>query len=476
MRVSDMWVRSTFKTAPAKVWRPCARSCPRDIAAPRVQVESLMRAQSMSIHSLDRKPRILVANPSRQHSHQAALALLEAGVLGCYAAGVPVSYGGLGAPWRALLRRFSTYEEVAPLRELTRVNMVAPVFNRLFARHLPGFAKFAIEPIQYQTYRMFDRWVAGLIARDHFNAVIAYENSALYSFQTAKKIGAKCILDAASLHRVEAGRRLESGPPKAYKARVDLCKDREVMLADCIFATSELAAESYRANIGSEKCVKTIPLGVDTDRFKPTVEQKSSYTRLEPFTFIFVGSGIGRKGFDFILESMERLLSEGLSFRLSVAGIIDRSLLTGRERVLNNTREYGMVSHNELPSVLRSAQCLLLPSRVDAFGLVVPEAMACGVPAIVSDMVGAKELIEEGHNGFIVPSGNCEALVERMRWCILNATAVRNMSIAARAAAERYSWATYRPPLLAAVWEVLSASSGLNQPPGASIQKQSGRG
>jgi glycogen synthase len=60
------------------------------------------------------------------------------------------------------------------------------------------------------------------------------------------------------------------------------------MLAACIFAISELAADSYRANIG--------------------------------FTFIFVGSGTVRKGFDFILESMERLLSEGLSSRLSVAG------------------------------------------------------------------------------------------------------------------------------------------------------------
>jgi hypothetical protein len=57
-----------------------------------------MRAQSTSIHSLDRKPRILVANASRQHSHQAALALLEAGFLGCYATGVPVSHGELGAP------------------------------------------------------------------------------------------------------------------------------------------------------------------------------------------------------------------------------------------------------------------------------------------------------------------------------------------------------------------------------------------
>jgi glycosyltransferase involved in cell wall biosynthesis len=411
-----------------------------------------MRAQSTSIHSPDRKPRILVANPARQHSHQAALALLEAGFLGCYATGVPVSHSELGAPWRALVRRLSTYEELPLLRELARVNMVGTAFNRLFARYLPGFVG---GPIHYQTYRMFDHWVAGLIARDNFDAVIAYENSALYTFQAAKKIGAKCILDAASLHRVEADRRVESGLPNVYKTQVDLRKDREVALADCIFTTSDLAAQSYRANICSEKLVKTIPLGVDTERFKPDAKYNSSHTAHQLFSFIFVGAGTARKGFDLILDSMERLLSEGLSVRLSVAGVIDRTLLSGRKRLQSNIREYGMVGHDELPSVLTSAQCLLLPSRFDAFGLVVPEAMACGVPVIVSDMVGAKELVDDGRDGFVVPVGNIEVLLDKMRWCVVNPGLLTKMSIAARVAAEQLSWAGYRQRLAAAVREVV---------------------
>jgi hypothetical protein len=72
---------------------------------------------------------------------------------------------------------FLLAEELPLLKELTRVNMVNRISNRLFRRYLPGFIG---EPIHYQTYRMFDRWVAGLIARDHFDAVIAYENSAVY--------------------------------------------------------------------------------------------------------------------------------------------------------------------------------------------------------------------------------------------------------------------------------------------------------
>jgi glycosyltransferase involved in cell wall biosynthesis len=409
----------------------------------------------MSIHSLDRKPRILVAHPSRQHSHQAALALLEAGFLGCYATGVPVSHGELGAPLRALVRRLSTYEELTRLRELTRVNMVGTVFDRLFARYLPGFVG---GPIHYQAYRMFDRWVAGLIARDHFDAVIAYENSALHTFRAAKRAAAKCILDAASLHHLEQDRHYKSNLPRSCKARVDNLKDTEIVLADSIFACSDLAADSYRANL-SEKCIKAVPLGVDLDRFKPEPDRESGEPVHHLFTFAFVGSGTALKGFDLILDAMEVLASEGHFFKLLVAGVIDRSLFAGRKRLQDKVLDFGMVGHGKLVSVFRSANCLLLPSRFDSFGMVVAEAMACGVPAIVSDMVGAKELIEEGHNGFIVPSGNSDALVERMRWCIWNATSIRSMSTAARAAAERYSWANYRQRLLAAVREVLSARS-----------------
>jgi len=415
-----------------------------------------MRAQSTSSLSLGRKPRILVANPSRQHSHQAALALLEAGFLGCYATGVPVCHSALGAPWRVLVRRFSTYEELAILREFTRVNMVGTVFNRLFARHLPGFVG---GPIHYQTYRVFDRWVAGLIARDHFDAVIAYENSALHTFRAAKKVAAKCILDAASLHHVEQDRHYKSNLPNWCKARVDSFKDMEIDLADCIFATSDLAADSYRANVSPEKCIKTVPLGVDLDKFRPKPDQESCKPASQLFTFAFVGSGTALKGFDVILDAMRLLASERHFCKLLVAGVIDRSLFAGREELQDKIVSVGMVSHGKLESVFRNANCLLLPSRFDSFGLVVAEAMACGVPAIVSDMVGAKELIEEGHNGFIVPSGNTDALAERMRWCIWNATSVLRMSTAARAAAERYSWANYRWRLLAAVREVLSARS-----------------
>jgi glycosyltransferase involved in cell wall biosynthesis len=395
-------------------------------------------------------PTVLLAHPGRQHSHQAALALRGAGILGCYATGVPISTGQISAPWKTLLGRFSVYDELNLPLELTRVNMIAPVVNRLLSRYL---AEYLVGPIQYEAYRIFDRWVARIVERNHFDAVITYENSALHTFEAARKTGAKCILDAASLHHVEQDRYYESSLPTFFKARVDRLKDAEIGLADCIFTTSDLAAKSYVENIEPRMCVQTIPLGVDIERFTPA-EKKESSDRL-PMTFIFVGSATAKKGFDVTLEAMQVLLGEGHSLRLLIAGVADQKLLAARKEMRASIVEYGMVSHTALPSILTTADCLLLPSRFDSFGMAVVEAMACGVPAIVSDMVGAKQLVQDHCNGFVVPVGCVRSLIDRMRWCILHPEQLKEMSSNARKTAEQMSWARYRERFAAGVLAVL---------------------
>ena len=295
--------------------------------------------------------------------------------------------------------------------------------------------------------------------------MVAYENSALCTFEAAKKIGAACILDAASLHRVEQDRYYESGLPRVYKARVDRLKDRELSLADVVFTASDLAAKSYVINTNCGNRIKTILLGANIDCFKPALAGSLRSGLHEPFTFAFVGSATAKKGFDLILDSLDILVSEGLSVELLVAGRVDQKLLSGRTALRSKVREYGMVSQSELASILPRARCLLLPSLFDSFGMVVVEAMACGLPVIVSDMVGAGQLIEEGRNGFVVPVGNGDALTKKMRWCFRNPEALEKMSIAARSTAERMSWANYRHQFVAAVREALSRFSPVTSAP-----------
>jgi glycosyltransferase involved in cell wall biosynthesis len=83
--------------------------------------------------------------------------------------------------------------------------------------------------------------------------------------------------------------------------------------------------------------------------------------------------------------------------------------------ISERVRFLGFMNQTELPAVYRAADVLVLPSAFEPFGLVVNEAFACGIPAIVSDACGCvDDLIVEGETGFSFPSGDAAALANRL--------------------------------------------------------------
>jgi glycosyltransferase involved in cell wall biosynthesis len=70
--------------------------------------------------------------------------------------------------------------------------------------------------------------------------------------------------------------------------------------------------------------------------------------------------------------------------------------------------------------------------------------MACGLPVIVTENVGARDLVEEGKNGFVVPIRSPEAIAERLRFLYQNPEVARSMGEHARATVlDGYSWQDY---------------------------------
>jgi glycosyltransferase involved in cell wall biosynthesis len=103
-------------------------------------------------------------------------------------------------------------------------------------------------------------------------------------------------------------------------------------------------------------------------------------------------------------------------------------------------RILGFVNQSQLPSVYRGADLFVLPSWYEPFGLVVNEAMLCGCPVAVSDHVGAKyDLVREGENGFVFPTGNVDALAEIFRNFLPHPERLRSMGEAARRRMETWS-------------------------------------
>ena len=72
------------------------------------------------------------------------------------------------------------------------------------------------------------------------------------------------------------------------------------------------------------------------------------------------------------------------------------------------------VSHTKLVSVYHAHDVLVLPSYNEAIGMVVPEAMACGIPTITSDTVGANVYVQEGETGYVFPTSDVEALAQTL--------------------------------------------------------------
>jgi UDP-glucose:(heptosyl)LPS alpha-1,3-glucosyltransferase len=141
--------------------------------------------------------------------------------------------------------------------------------------------------------------------------------------------------------------------------------------------------------------------------------------------FAFVGSGFSRKGLDAAIRAVSQT-----PYFLVVVGD-DRFKGQAAERI----RFVG--GREDVRPYYAAADCFVLPSRYDPFPNTALEALAMGVPAIVSSRCGAAEVIEAGVNGWVCEADDVPGIARLMQEAERKARAGR-MSEAARASAERF--------------------------------------
>ncbi|MBM3453693.1 MAG: glycosyltransferase family 4 protein [Bacteroidetes bacterium] len=142
--------------------------------------------------------------------------------------------------------------------------------------------------------------------------------------------------------------------------------------------------------------------------------------------FCFISNPFWLKGFYYLLEAWSTVNS-GYA-ELVIGGSINvdlQEIINARFADLKNVKYLGWV--NDINMFYRSAHIAIIPSLLDAGPTTVSEAMYCGVPVIVSDGCGSSELVRNGENGFIVPSGNSSAIASKIRWFLSNPQRVKEM-------------------------------------------------
>ena len=163
-----------------------------------------------------------------------------------------------------------------------------------------------------------------------------------------------------------------------------------------------------------------VPHGVDLnvfhgdERIRDEESRDDSRMRHEKVVLLFVANECVRKGWR-LLESVLCLLPS--HYCCAIVGRCTPAVpdaLAGRVQVL------GVRTRSDVAAIMRTAHCLVVPSLYEPFGLVVPEAMACGLPVVVSACVGAADLVRTHGCGCVLGAdegvGTMEEWVRSVRW------------------------------------------------------------
>jgi glycosyltransferase involved in cell wall biosynthesis len=182
--------------------------------------------------------------------------------------------------------------------------------------------------------------------------------------------------------------------------------------------------------------------GVDTALFSPG-SGKSPISKV--LNLLWVGRFSGHKGETDLLTMASMLVNRNIVFQLMMIGEG-----RGAERFQKAVTEMGLHKHIVLlpyvsPEVLsghyQNAHLFLLPSRSEGMPKVVLEAMSSGCPVVLSDIPGCRELVEKGKNGFLVPPGSPDCLVDIIRRFVDEPGLAQRMGAESRRMVERdYSW------------------------------------
>lgn len=182
----------------------------------------------------------------------------------------------------------------------------------------------------------------------------------------------------------------------------------EYQLADTIFVASEYTRETFCASGISEQKLVKIPLSAH-----PRYQHRIAPPKTDTFNVVYVGSLTVVKGIPVLLEAFTK--SAGPEWKLTlVGGWSTRGMRRYLQEQLANDPRIEIGPGDPLPHLV-SADVAVHPSFDDGFGYAPMEALAVGVPVVVTDHTGMKEHVVDGVNGYVVPAGDVDALANRLR-------------------------------------------------------------
>jgi UDP-glucose:(heptosyl)LPS alpha-1,3-glucosyltransferase len=211
--------------------------------------------------------------------------------------------------------------------------------------------------------------------------------------------------------------------------------------------TRDIFLQEY--NIDPQR-VTVIHPGVDLNDYatadkrliRGDIRKEYGFRSEEPI-ILFASMNFEIKGLDAIMLSLAKLKARQHSFKLLIAGKGNLRKYTQMAREANIADEVvftGMLSKEKLIRLYLAGDMYIMLSKFDTFGMVVLEAMAAGLPVIISSNVGAKDLVQEGENGFIISDTSDADYIAAKIALLLDENIRRQMAEAAYQTASQNTW------------------------------------
>lgn len=290
----------------------------------------------------------------------------------------------------------------------------------------------------------FDARIARMIARDRPDFFIGFDGSAERSFEACRGSGTISLLYQAIGHLCSGLRTLTEerrlSPEFAGVSFGDTSDEwiarntREALLADRVVVPSEYVRDTMVENGRDPATIDLLPFPIDVVRFTPAAAPRGD----GKLRALFVGQIGLRKGVKYILEAALRLARADIEIVL-VGGIVDGSDWLKRYDGLY--RHIANVPYAEMPDIFRAADVFVFPSLHEGSAMAVNEALASGLPVIVTPNAGA--IARDGVEGFIVPLRDAATIADRLTRLADDAALRRRMGLAARARAEAHDASAY---------------------------------
>jgi glycosyltransferase involved in cell wall biosynthesis len=212
-----------------------------------------------------------------------------------------------------------------------------------------------------------------------------------------------------------------------------------------IYVSHSVREEALHAHLAPKSRSLVIENGIHLEKYTKradrTAVRRVLNTPEEAVVFCFVGRLTEQKGIDVFLRAIKMLPGQSGAFRVWLVG--DGPLRSELEQYVAKENLGSIVQflgyRSDVPEILQASDVFVLPSRYEAMPISLLEAMAAGLPCVVTSVGDNAKIVEDGTTGIVVPPENPEALATALRKMLADSEMRQAMGEAARKKAQEYS-------------------------------------